>query len=254
MKGQNDKDTMPKVLVGTPVYSGKKYITREWINSVLNLTYKNYDVLVVDNGIKDKEFLDLFKEKGIMVLESYFGKNTIERILIARQKLYDYALQNGYDYLFSVEQDILVPEDILEKLLLSQKDIIGAPYIVSSHTNEKRRRIDFVVSASKFEKVIDKLGEVDVNEWYLASEIKEKGVIKVKSCSLGCTLISTNVLKKIRARADLSLNRADDSYFFQDCLKNEIGVYLDSSLLGKVKHIKDMYDDLQVGGDLDVRN
>ena len=43
----------PKVSVTIPVYNGQRTL-RHCLSSVLNQTYKNYEVIVVDNNSTDK--------------------------------------------------------------------------------------------------------------------------------------------------------------------------------------------------------
>jgi len=242
------KRRFPKILVGAPVYSGKYYITPAWVESVKNLSYSNYDVVVVDNGKYNKKFLEIFSKNKIKVIRSKNFENPIKTVTMARQKIYDCAINGGYDYLLSIEQDILAPKSIIKDLLFHKKLIVGAPYPVSAYTNWQRRRIDYIISASKLKKVIGKIDGVDINEWYISKEIENKGLLKVKSCSLGCTLISTEVLRKIKARCNPKINRADDSYFFQECYNKHVEVYLDTSLLWKISHISSLIKELNVGG------
>ena len=250
LKYKNHKIQFPKILVGAPVYSNKKYVTLHWIESVKGLTYHNYDVIVVDNSKPSTKFEDTFTKNGISVIRSEPHENPFQRVAEARQKLNDYAINGGYDYLLSIEQDVMVPPGVLETLLSHNKQIVGAPYIVSSHTDEHRRHIDYIVSASKLDNILDRIDEVDVNEWYLTKEIENQGLLKVKSCSLGCTLVSTQVLQQIRVRFNPVINRADDSYFFQDCYDKGIPVFLDTSLLWKIDHVKRLGGELPVGGTL----
>ncbi len=239
---------LPKILVGSPVYSNKKYITPYWIENVKNLAYENYDIVVVDNSKQNTRFERIFEKEGIKVIKSEYYTNPFKRLTEARKKLNNYVIEKDYDFLMSIEQDIIVPLDILTLFLSHKKKIIGGPYIVSSHTNNQRRCIDYVISASKLDKVLDVVDSIDVNEWYLASEIENKGLIQVKSCSLGCTLIDIEIIKSIEVRYNPEINRADDSYFFHDCYKKGIDVFLDTSLLWGIDHIKRLGGEIPVGG------
>mgnify|MGYP001607067548 CR=1 FL=1 len=250
----NSNYKLPKILVGAPVYSNKKYVTPYWIEAVKGLTYLDYDVLVVDNSKPSTKFEEVFTTSGISLIRSEPHENPFQRVAEARQKLNDSAIFGGYDYLLSIEQDVMVSPGVLEILLSHNKQIVGAPYIVSSHTDANRRHVDYIVSASKLDKILDRVDGIDVNEWYLTEEIKDKGLIQVKSCSLGCTLVSTDVLKQIRVRFNSAINRADDSYFFQDCQDKGIPVFLDTSLLWKIEHVKRLGGELPVGGALNKNN
>ena len=143
------KRKFPRVLIGTPVYSGKYYITPAWVGSVKNISYPNFDIVVIDNSKnRNKSFMNIFSKNKIKVLKSKNFENPIKTVTIARQKLYDYAVNGGYDYLLSIEQDILVPKSIIKDLLFHKNLIVGATYPVSAYTNLQRRRIDYIISAS----------------------------------------------------------------------------------------------------------
>lgn len=240
-------NTLPKILIGTPVYSNKRYITPYWIEAVKKVKYNNYDIFVVDNSKPSEKFDEIFKNHEIQTFKSKPHKNPFRRLAEARQKLNEYAINNNYDYLMSIEQDIIVPDNIINFLLSHKVKVAGAPYIVATHTDKNRRLIDYVVSASKLNKVIDNIDGIDINEWYLSQEIQGKGLIQVKSCSLGCTLISSEVLKKIKVRYNPNIHRADDSYFFQDCYDQNIPVFVDSTLLWKIDHIKRLGGEVPAG-------
>ena len=51
-----------KILIGCPTSAHKKYCLKEYINSIKSLTYKNFDVLIVDNSENDKYFNEIKKE------------------------------------------------------------------------------------------------------------------------------------------------------------------------------------------------
>jgi len=252
MRSDTSKPQIPKILIGSPVYSDKKYITPYWIEHVKKIEYPNYDILVVDNSKHSDNFENLFVNDGIKVVKSKYYTNPFKRLSVARQKLNDLTIKGGYDYLMSIEQDVIIPPTLVHTLLMHNKPIIGAPYIISSHTNKQRRNIGHIVSASKLEKILGTIDGIDVNEWYVAEEIEDKGLIRVKSCSLGCTLIASHVLKNIKVRYNPKIKRPDDSYFFHDCYINGIPVYLDTSFLWKIEHIKRLGGEIRVG--IDIKN
>ena len=56
---------MPKVSVVIPTYNCVKYVT-EAIDSILNQTYKDFEIIVVDDGSSDKT-IDVLKSYGTKI-------------------------------------------------------------------------------------------------------------------------------------------------------------------------------------------
>jgi len=73
---------MPKICVVLPVYNGQKYI-KEAIESIINQTYKDFELWIIDDGSTDKtqEIVESFKDsriKGIILEQNngnYFARN-----------------------------------------------------------------------------------------------------------------------------------------------------------------------------------
>jgi hypothetical protein len=232
----------PKILIGCPAYEGHFYCLGEWVKNVKSFDFPNFDIILVDNS-KGSKYFNRIKRLGMKCLKSEYHPRPNIRLAKAREKLHNYAIKNRYDYLFSVEQDIFPKRDVLKKLILDQKDIVAAPFILEDFLDEKlRRRKDWLVSFSGIKKYAVTKDGVKRSLWYLESELKKLRVklFQVKNCTFGCTLIKTDILKKIKTRIDPRLNKPDDAYFFKDCRKAGIRVYIDTSLYGKVEHYRRM--------------
>ena len=69
-----DKKEMAKVSIIIPVYNSEKYI-RKCLNSIRNQTYKNYEVIVLNDGSKDNSLAELkkykqeFQDFNLMIIE-----------------------------------------------------------------------------------------------------------------------------------------------------------------------------------------
>lgn len=118
-----------KVSIITPVFNGEKYIER-CINSLINQTYKNIEVIIVNDGSIDNT------EK---ILNKY--KDFDSRIKIVNQKNYGQliARKNGIkvstgDYLMFVDIDDWIEPNAIEKLISYiyqyNADVIKYNYIV----------------------------------------------------------------------------------------------------------------------------
>lgn len=219
----------PKILIGTPTYSGKFYCLDEWVKNVKGIKYPNLDILVVDSS-KDDNYKKRIENLGLSCIRSPYYEDPIESLCEARRLLFDTAIKKDYSYLLMIEQDIFCPPDIINRLLIHDKDVTGALYLLGQFTNQKlRRKIDWVVSCADLKKEITLPDGNKAMFWLLLSEVENKGIIRVRSCGFGCTLISKKVLIKIKPRIIKGLKRFDDYYFFEDCLKENVGVYIDTN-------------------------
>ncbi|MDP3919143.1 MAG: hypothetical protein Q8Q35_04560, partial [Nanoarchaeota archaeon] len=107
----------PKVLVGTPICDWYRYCWDEFYEKVSNLDYDNYDLLFVDNSTDDSFYKEL-KEKGVNVIRSGFEfERARDRLIDGRNILRKKALDEGYDYFFNIEQDVIVPKNMIKSML-----------------------------------------------------------------------------------------------------------------------------------------
>ena len=209
-----------KILVGCPTSDYQEYALQEYAEAIKSLTYKNYDHLLVDNS-KENSYLKKIKATGLQAIKSTYFESAKKRILTSRNILRQIVIEKNYDYLLSLEQDILPPKDIIERLLKSKKEIISAVYFMPQKDN-----------------LVPMLA---VNEdrgkyRYLPFEYVDKGkhLINVNYAGLGAILISKKVLEKIKFRVDEKPG-FDDWFFCKDAEKEGFKIYADLSV--KCKHL-----------------
>ncbi|QQG39219.1 MAG: hypothetical protein HYS32_02080 [Candidatus Woesearchaeota archaeon] len=229
----------PKILVGSPVSDYHLYCTEDYLNSLQSLTYPNYDICLVDNSDTD-DFYNFLKQKKINVIRKEMKGGSIrEKIVECRNILRQKVLDENYDYFFSVEQDILLPKNALDRLIKENKKIVTGVYLfVEEHKGKKlmapllsrewsKEEIDYVLKNK--EEVKKKLPT-----WYKAieeenfnfenliypisfKEIQEaKEFLKIKSGGLGCLLIHRDVLEKVKFRYEKDKEGFDDVFFYKD--------------------------------------
>ena len=145
---------MPEVSVVIPVYNGEKYI-KEAIDSVLNQTFKDLEIIIVNDASKDKTEEVLFKEYKSLIdrKKIKYLKNTINQGRnIAGNKGAEIASGN---YLFFLDADDLWDKHHIEKILpeLKEIDIIFSRprTFIDENGNIKR------ISKSNIEKNLDKM-------------------------------------------------------------------------------------------------
>ena len=216
----------PKILVGCPVSDYHEYCTEEFIQSIKSFTYQNYDVLLVDNSESDR-FYNSIKDK-VNVEKIPYSKSVYERLINSRNKLRERALEGGYDYLFSIEQDVIAPKNIIQKLLEHKKDIISGVYFIPEMRGDKPRLAPMIWA----EHPTDPMKKTNIKDEVIAG----KYLIKIAACGLGCLLISRKVLEKIKFRYDLKQGTGvDDSFFSFDAAKTGFEMYADTAT--KCKHL-----------------
>ncbi len=213
-----------KVLVGGPVSDMHEYCFEELVRSRKSLIYKNHHVMLVDNSEKD-EFYKRLKKEGFHVEKVGYRKKARDRLVDSRNLLRKYAIENNYDYFLNLDQDIIPPKDIIERLLKHKEKIVTAIYfnpIRLPLTGEvKLRPVVGVMEGTKIR--------------FLKPEEMNKGLREVDVCGSGCIIMHREVLEKVEFRYNKESDGFDDVMFVYDAKQNGYKVYADTSLL--VKHL-----------------
>ena len=217
----------PKVLVGCPTSYHKEYALKQYAEAVKSLDYDNYDILLVDNS-PDDVYYNKIKENGLNVIKGPYFEGAMQRIIASRNLLRKYALDNNYDYLFSLEQDVIPNKDMLTKLTSHNKEVVSGIYFVHNIINNKRLLIPQI-----FIELPSKTNNLPDMRWLTEEEFNNNEIIKIVSCGMGCVLIHRNILEKIEFRSEN--NVFDDRFFGIDLYNKNISMYCDTSV--KCKHL-----------------
>lgn len=217
---------IPKVLVGCPVSDYHEYCTKEYLQAIKNLSYPNYEVLVIDNS-KDDKFYNLIKDQ-IPTIRIDHSENVYERVINSRNLLRQKFLDGNYDFFLSLEQDVIPPQKVIERLLAHNKDIITGIYFLPKL---KAGKTELVATAWVLHPE-DKSKKVDLRK----EIVMGKHLLKVDLCGLGCALIHRRVLEKIKFRHDLRYGDGiDDVFFCKDAREAGFEIYADTAI--KCKHL-----------------
>lgn len=213
---------LPKILVGCPTHEVKEYCLELYAKAAKSLTYKNFDVLLVDNSPTD-EYLEKIKSLGLDAIKGPSFETAIKRIVASRNLLRKYFLENKYDYLLSLEQDVLPPPDAIERLVQHNKKIISGVYF-----NEQKNFAGEVKPlAMLWSEIKDKTG-IHLSEEFV---FDRPGLHEVAACGLGCVLISRDVLEKIEFRAGKTLGEGwDDMFFCRDAKAQGHKIFADTNV------------------------
>ena len=128
---------MKKVLIAIGTCDRFAYCEDHCLSKIFAQTYKDYDLLVVDNSEDVDHFMGL-KERYPHVNIIHKDRPPIfrEATKQIRQFIVDYAVTKGYDYLFLVDIDFIIPEDTLEKLITHKCEFVTAAigYMHQAHS------------------------------------------------------------------------------------------------------------------------
>lgn len=222
--------TTPKVLVGCPTSMHKKYCIEEYLAVARALTYPNYELILVDNSETD-EYYDFLEAKNVIVFKApYYAETARERIVISRNMLRQYALENEYEYFLSLEQDVIPPPDIIEQLLAHEKKVISAVYFAEYSMRKEGKEIGKTIMPLLYRRQ-DQETYIQLTE----RDVSFNNVLLVDMAGLGCMLIKSEVLEKITFRFDPEKIIFDDFFFCEDLKKASIPLFTDTKV--KCKHL-----------------
>lgn len=224
-----------KILVGCPTYKGYAYCLQQYLDRVRSLTYSQFDLVLVDNS-EDDTYAEKMRSLGITVLCSPFVPDAKERIVQSRNLLRQYALDHGYDYFLSLEQDILPPPDVIERFLRHEKKIVTGVYFklyalaLTAKGSDKTFKTKKKILAPVLFKFTSDPHKMEICTIH---DVKKPQLLKVRASGLGCMLIHRSVLEKIPFRVEPELDAFDDVLFCSDLYEQGFELYADTTALCK---------------------
>lgn len=228
------------ILVASPTYKGMKYCHNRFFNRLKNLTYSNYDILIIDNSEDNGYFNELKNEKGIIALKyNSSEKNKMTRLIESRNKIIKYALENEYEYLLMMDSDVIPPENIIEELLSCNKDIVSGLYYNYFMSSGKLKILPVAwktITEKEFEEIKKKVNLppsvkscLDLRRHLTPKEANSNELLEVFYPSAGCMLISRKVFEKVRYglldMAGINAHTSDDIYFITKAREFGFKVY-----------------------------
>jgi len=220
---------IPKILVATPTYEGKNYCLPQFIDNVANFTYpkSRYDFMIFDNSSSPKNAEYINKEFGVKChWKDYAGMTILEKLAQTHEAIRLHAINNHYDYLLHLESDVFPPEDVLEQLLWTKKDIVGVPYQLYGGGQRRVVTEGFSMRETETKEFAGSLHIGFVHHWYFDG--------KVQRCftnGVGCTLMKVSTIKNIPFRFVEGDDAAPDTWFVRDLAYNGIHYYVHTGLL-----------------------
>lgn len=130
----------------------------------------------------------------------------------------------AYDYLFSVDSDIVLPQDCLVKMLNADKDVISSVYI--------QRRQDVQIPEIYEEHPNGSILNVGM-EFLRGEDLKQ-----IAGCGFGCVLVKSTVLRKMgypqffyKSALDHRNTVSEDIYFAMKAKQHGFSLWVDPSIV-----------------------
>jgi len=225
------------ILIGCPTSDRYEYCVGLWLNRVKEIIAfskaHDIDYLLVDNS-KTDDFFKKLKDSGTNIVKAPYFEDVRERIAHSRNILREKALEENYDYFFSLEQDIIPPVDIIDRLLGHNKKIISAYYGKPADLRVQDKETEEIKDIT-IELSIVWLQEGDKIRRANPSEVLDKGIVSVGGFGVGCLMINREVLEKIKFRFEKGKAAFDDMLFCLDAKKLGYELFLDSNI--RVEHL-----------------
>lgn len=224
----------PKILIGTLFADIKDYAIKDWFKNVCQLTYSNFDLCLVDNSKDKKYHKKIFNYFSTHKKKSNIGKLTVLHtpqidkraeafMAFSANELRRHFLKHDYDWLLSLECDVLPPVDIIERLLSYNKKVIGATYFSGNRKTSYPMLVDLYyynyTEGVSFSNPSYLKGFYEMTDMFEPKPYFGQGV--------GITLIHKDIVSMIPFRTeDQGTLLFYDSVFYSDLLINNIQNYV----------------------------
>lgn len=216
----------PKVLVGCPINIVKDYCMDEWLNMFKNLTYDNYDIYLVDNTKNPEYHKELKRKHNLKISYVKPAKGEEARYYMARsiEKIRKRAVSKKYDYLLIAEVDIFPPANVIERLLVHDKQVVGATYF-TGHGQQTFLQLLYIHNEGE--------GQFSVHfyNWKQAVKFMDGRLKPAFANGNGCILIKREVLEQITFHVEPDQVGHADSFFHSDIFKLGIDNWIDTSFM-----------------------
>lgn len=166
-----------------------------------------------------KSIYDLIIPEGYSVTYQHFYGYNIDQV---RNLIADWTIK-GFDYLFSVDSDMILPRDCLVKLLSHNKDVVSGLYIQRMFNQHNLE-------------LYDRNGRISYED------ISGKGLVEIYGCGFGCVLVKKEVFIGVgypqfeyHSAIDHAYTISEDTDFCAKAVSKGFKIWADTSV--KCGHI-----------------
>lgn len=212
---------IPKILVGAPHHARKDYTLERFAKRAKELDYPNYDILIADNS-KDPDHVKVVESYGLAAIWSGHQPTAREKVREARNAIRNHALENGYDFVFFYDSDIIAPKIIIKELLKWGKKVVGGWYYIGvpSFARPVVTRTWTTVGEGQ-----------SVDRMALYKEMAKQRLMRNYIGGMGVQLIHRDILQRFRFVTHEDMGWFADSWFFYALERAGIDAFTDTEML-----------------------
>lgn len=260
---------IPRVLIGAPTSDRHGHLLDKWTKHLNELNYPNFDLCLVDtsdNGKYTKRIKKIkIKDKDIITWRHKWDKKkapfAVNMLAHVREEIRQYFLDNNYDYMFWLDDDIFIPENGIQKLLSYNKDCVG--FYVHVYLKRMRRPCIFKSGEIIMGKGLDYYSFSEVRQYkkfvdkYKSNELSnsEKRLVPflIKdplrpylfnpyAVNMGLLMVSREVMGDVPFRTHPNFIFGEDLWWFAEANEKKYSFWCDSSL--RCKHENTSWDNI----------
>jgi len=245
----------PKVLIGTPIYDQKDYALEKQLLHINKLDYTNFDQVFFENSKSDKYYSKL-KRKGLKVVRVPRGQNSRSALANSMNFMRHYAMDNGYEYVLVLENDLFPDPQIIKRLLKHDKKVVGSYYFLGLDKDEETFQLaikdykNLLITDKELGKrikglffkhacifVIDRKPDSGFKGTRCLTrkegfEMFNTGLQRVHGIGLGAVLIKIEIIRRFPYYYDSRFdNKHPDVYFYADLEDANVPVWIDTSIV-----------------------
>lgn len=114
-------------MVGLITSSRHDYVQEACLYRVRKFTYPHYDYVVVD---LDEDYDNYFHllNRGFNVIKMEYSEPSTKRLAAGREAIRQIAIKENYDYILYMDADLIAPVNIIERMMVHDKDCVGFLY------------------------------------------------------------------------------------------------------------------------------
>ena len=212
---------VPKILVGAPHHDRKDYTLKRYAERIKELDYPNYDILIADNS-QDPNHVKVIEDYGLPAIWSGYQSTAREKVRESRNAIRKHALENGYDFVFFYDTDIMVPRNILTELLKWGEKVVGGWYYIGvpGFARPVVTRTWVTVGEGQSE---DRMA--------IYKEMAKERLMHNYIGAMGVQLIHRDILEKFKFVTHADIPWFADSWFFYALERAGINAYTDTEML-----------------------